>query len=107
MVIVEVELRINEVIKTLHILREMRTEAIQQPGYISGNTIVGVEDPSLIAIVMIWQSIKEWEAWEKSQTQIKIFRKIVPFMLEKSKIKIYRYLSYQAKPHISDNSKED
>ena len=102
MVIVEIELRTNEATKILHSLRELRTEAMHQPGYISGNTLVGVEEPSLISIVTIWQSAKEWKAWEKSQTQIKLFKEIAPFLLEKSKIKIFRYLSYEAKPHISD-----
>ena len=106
MVIVDAELRIKEVVKTLHDLRDLRTEAMHQPGYISGNTLVGVEDPPLIVIVTIWESVKDWKAWEKSEAQKKIFRKIMPFLLEKSKIKIYRYLSYEAKLHIADD-KED
>ena len=107
MVIVEIELRTNDIVKILHSLREMRIEVMKQPGYISSNTLVGVEEPSLISIVTIWQSVKDWKAWEKSQTQIKIFKRIIPLLMEKSKIKIFRYLSYAAKPHISDNSKED
>ncbi len=107
MVIVEVELRTEDVVKILHNLRELRIEAMNKPGYISGNTLVGVEEPSLISVVTIWQSIKDWKAWEKSQTQIKIFRKIMPLLLERSRIKIFRYLSYAAKPHISGESQED
>ncbi|MFC1913723.1 antibiotic biosynthesis monooxygenase family protein [Chloroflexota bacterium] len=107
MVIVEVELRTKDVIKILHGLRELRIEVMKQPGYVSSNTLVGVEEPSLISVLTIWQSAKDWKTWEKSQTQIKIFKNIIPLLLEKSKIKIFRYLSYAAKPHISDNSKED
>ena len=106
MIVVIVDLRVNNVLRILPILRELRKEAMFQPRYISGTTLVGVEDRSLISIETIWESIKDWKEWEKSQTQIKLFRKIVPFLLEKSKIKIYRYLSYEAKPHITD-SKED
>ena len=107
MVIVEIELRTKDVLKILHSLRELRIEVMKQPGYVSSNTLVGVEDPTLISIVTIWQSDKDWKTWEKSQTQIKIFKKITPLLLGKSTIKIFRYLSYAAKPHLSDNSKED
>ena len=106
MVVVIIDLRVNDVIRILPILRELRKEAMFQPSYISGTTLVGAEDRSLISIETIWESIKDWKQWEKSQTQINLFRKLVPFLLEKSKIKIYRYLSYEAKPHITD-SKED
>ena len=88
------------------VLRELRKAAMFQPRYISGTTLVGAEDRSLISIETIWEGIKDWKEWEKSQTQIDLFRKLVPFLLEKSKIKIYRYLSYEAKPHLTD-SKED
>ena len=107
MIIVEVELRTKEVVKILHNLREMRIEVMKQPGYISSNTLVGVEESSLISIVTIWQSVKDWKAWEKSQTQMKIFRKLMPLLMEKSKITIFRYLSYAATPHLSDDRQED
>ena len=106
MVVVIIDLRVNNVVTILPILRELRKAAMFQPRYISGTTLVGAEDKSLISIETIWESIKDWKQWEKSQTQINLFRKLVPFLLEKSKIKIYRYLSYEAKPHITD-SKED
>ena len=103
MVVVIIDLRVNNVVTILPILRELRKAAMFQPRYISGTTLVGAEDKSLISIETIWESIKDWKQWEKSQTQINLFRKLVPFLLEKSKIKIYRYLSYEAKPHITDS----
>ncbi len=106
MVIVITDLRVTEVIKVLPILAELRRESVRQKGYISGNTLVGVDDRSLISIETIWESIKEWKEWVKSPTQIKIFRKLLPFLLEKSKIKIYRYLSYHTEPHITDEDSE-
>ncbi len=101
MVIVTVDLRVPEVIKVLPILAKLRKEATQQKGYLSGNTLVGVEDRSLISIETIWQSLMEWKEWEKSETQIKIYGEIMPFLLEKPKVKIYRYLSNRIQPHIS------
>ena len=103
MIVVIIDLRVNNVVTILPILRELRKAAMFQPRYISGTTLVGAEDKSLISIETIWESIKDWKQWEKSQTQIDLFRKLVPFLLEKSRIKIYRYLSYEAKAHITDS----
>jgi len=102
MVVVIVDLRVTEVIRVLPILAELRREALRQQGYLSGNTLVGVEDQSLICIETIWESVKKWKEWEKSQAQIKIFRKLIPYLSEKSKIKIYHYLSYHTEAHMKD-----
>lgn len=106
MVVVIIDLQVNNVVKILPMLRELRKEAMHQPRYISGTTLIGVEDRSSVSIETIWESIKDWKEWEKSQTQIKLFRNIVPFLLEKSKIKIYRYLSYEARPHLTDSNED-
>jgi len=102
MVIVIVDFKVTEVIRVLPILAELRREALRQQGYISGNTLIGAEDPSQICIETIWESVKEWKDWEKSQAQIKLFRKIMPYLSEKTKIKIYRYLSYHTEAHMED-----
>ena len=106
MVVVIIDLRVSDVIKILPALRDLRREAMRQRGYISGTTLVGAEDQSLISIETIWESIKDWNEWEKSETQTKLFKKILPFLLEKSNIRIYRYLSYHADPHITDSKKD-
>jgi heme-degrading monooxygenase HmoA len=102
MVIVMIDLNVTDVNKVLPIMAELRKAAVLQKGYISGNTLVGEEDKSQIRIQTIWQSALEWKEWEKSQTQINIFRKLLPFLLKKSERKIYRYLTYNAEPHIKD-----
>ena len=106
MVIVMVDLRVTNVLKVLPMLAELKRAVMNQKGYLSGTTMVGVEDRSLITFQTIWESASDWKAWEKSQTQINIFRKIMPFLLEKSEVKIYRYLSYHSEPHIVDEDSE-
>ena len=106
MVIVITDLRVSEIVKVLPILAELRREALRQKGYLSGNTLLGVEDRSLISIETIWESHKDWKEWVKSETQNSIFRKLKPFLKQKSKIKIYRYLSYHTEPHLIDQDSQ-
>ena len=47
-----------------HLLKELRTAALHQPGYVSGETLSSLEDASHISVLSTWQSLKDWKAWE-------------------------------------------
>jgi len=51
---------------TLALLNEVRSQALKQPGYISGETLVNHYDPSNITIVSTWQTIDDWIRWQES-----------------------------------------
>ena len=44
------------------LLRELRAAAIHQPGYITGETLTGSEDPSIISTLSTWRSLEDWQA---------------------------------------------
>ena len=47
----------------LRLLREIRTLAIAQPGYISGETLRSVDRPDVFLVIGTWQSPDDWETW--------------------------------------------
>jgi heme-degrading monooxygenase HmoA len=51
---------------TLALLNEVRSQALKQPGYISGETLVNHYDPSNITVVSTWQTIDDWIRWQES-----------------------------------------
>lgn len=51
---------------TLALLNEVRSQALKQPGYISGETLVNHYDPSNITVVSTWQTIEDWIRWQES-----------------------------------------
>jgi heme-degrading monooxygenase HmoA len=57
-------------------LREMRREAIQRPGYVSGETLRDVANPRHFIIVSNWQSEADWNAWFTSETRRDIEKRI-------------------------------
>jgi heme-degrading monooxygenase HmoA len=59
------------------LLRELRSGALQQPGYISGETLSSREDPQLLVVIGSWQDMKSWIAWRENDT-----RKTIERMLE-------------------------
>ena len=44
-----------------------RTGAMQQPGYISSETLRNIDDENKIMVVSMWESMEAWEAWKNSE----------------------------------------
>ena len=47
-----------------------RNGAMQQPGYISSETMQRLEDPSQITVVSMWKDLESWEAWKNSEKRL-------------------------------------
>lgn len=48
------------------LLNELRSGAMQQPGYVSGETLVSQETPQHLLVIATWQQIANWEAWRQN-----------------------------------------
>lgn len=59
------------------LLNKIRSIAMVQPGYISGETLVQYDFPENMAVIAVWQSIEAWHAWKNSEE-----RKTYDAMLE-------------------------
>lgn len=53
----------------LDLLKEVRSHALKQPGYISGETLVNHYDPCNITVVSTWQTIDDWIRWQESEAR--------------------------------------
>jgi heme-degrading monooxygenase HmoA len=47
-----------------------RNGAMQQPGYISSETMQRLEDQSQITVVSMWKNIEAWETWKNSESRL-------------------------------------
>jgi len=47
------------------LLNRIRVEAMNQTGYVTGETLVGYEDPQKILIISMWQSADDWFKWKE------------------------------------------
>ena len=59
------------------LLRELRSIALQQPGYISGETLTSSDDPQMLVVIGTWQNMESWHNWKENNT-----RKTLEKMLE-------------------------
>ncbi|HZD40477.1 MAG TPA: antibiotic biosynthesis monooxygenase family protein [Terriglobales bacterium] len=74
-------------------LRELRSQAIHARGYISGETLSAIEDPSLHLVISTWTSLVDWNRWASSAER-KAFKEKTDAMLEgPAKATPYQYES--------------
>jgi heme-degrading monooxygenase HmoA len=52
--------------EAVELLKDVRSHALKQPGYISGETLINHYDPCKITVVSTWQTIDDWIRWEES-----------------------------------------
>ncbi len=58
-----------EEIKTIN---ELRMGAMQRTGYVSGETLVDLNDHRRIVVISVWSDKAKWDAWVKSDERKKL-----------------------------------
>ena len=84
-----VPLNKTEALKPL--LQKLRNLAMQQPGYISGETFKRIDRPGESLVISTWQSMDDWRTWVISDERRKRQDKIDHLLGEKTKFEIYAY----------------
>ena len=79
------------------LLRQLRTAAMHQSGYVTGETLASTEDASFIAVLSTWRSLDDWKAWETSEPRTRIYQQIESLLLEKPKVSIYKVMATEEK----------
>ena len=73
----------------LSLLRELRNRAMNQPGYISGETLINHYDDRSITVISNWQTIEEWIEWEESDARASVEEKFDSLLEAKADFEIY------------------
>lgn len=77
-------------------LRELRTTAIHEPGYMTGETLVNPEDASDVLVISTWQDVDRWRTWEASKARARLYKRIQPFLREEPTVTLYNVLATEA-----------
>jgi quinol monooxygenase YgiN len=51
------------------LLKELRSRALQQPGYISGETLSSADQPQILMVIGTWQNMESWHNWKSNDTR--------------------------------------
>ena len=59
----------NKQKEIIALLRELRSGALHQPGYISGETLTSTSDPQTLVVIGTWQDMDSWYKWKENNTR--------------------------------------
>lgn len=62
-VLIRRKIREGKTREVFAMLNKIRSDAINQKGYISGETLFNYENPQEILVITVWQSIDNWLKW--------------------------------------------
>jgi len=75
----------------INLITQMRTVASRKKGYVSGETLWGVENPDEYLVISTWRTIEDWERWKNSEERNSLQIKIDVLGAGETTYTIYRY----------------
>jgi heme-degrading monooxygenase HmoA len=73
------------------LVREMRSLATKNEGYISGETLRNLERPEEFMVISTWQSSQDWKEWLGSEDRKKVQDKIDALLGGETEYDIFHY----------------
>jgi quinol monooxygenase YgiN len=87
-VLIERRLRPGSEAAFLAAMRDMRRDAVHAAGYVSGETLVDVDDPGHSVVVSTWTSPAGWDAWAVSDARSRARARIAPLLVEAERVTV-------------------
>ena len=71
------------------LLKELRSNATRQPGFVSGQTVLDARNPTIFMTISIWSSMAAWEGWEKNPERTEIIERINEVVQEEPQVRMW------------------
>jgi heme-degrading monooxygenase HmoA len=71
--------------------RQLRMLAMQQAGYISGETLRRIDNPEEFLVISTWQSFEDWQKWFNSSQRKELQSKIDTLLGRETTYEVYHY----------------
>jgi heme-degrading monooxygenase HmoA len=75
----------------IELSRQLRILAMEQEGYISGETLRRIDNPEEFLVISAWQSIEDWQKWLNSSQRKEIQSKIDVLLGRETTYEVYHY----------------
>lgn len=79
-------------------LEQMRVQALNQPGYISGETLRCPSDPSLWVVVSTWETLADWQRWAQGPDRAEFESRIAHLIEAPSQILVLESVAVDRAP---------
>jgi heme-degrading monooxygenase HmoA len=68
---------------------EIRSLAVRQPGYISGETFFNLERPEECIVISKWTTEEQWQEWERNPRRMELDKNMEKHLAAKTEYNIY------------------
>ena len=92
-VIIERHCQLNKNDELERLLTQLRSRAMLHRGYVSGETLRSVSDPSLWVVISTWLDATTYKVWESSPERQEFARKIAPLLTTPAEVSIFNFVS--------------
>jgi quinol monooxygenase YgiN len=90
-VLIEREIQPGNDLKLHNLLMQLRTKAMLQKGYITGETLRDVKIANRFLVIGTWNSIEDWNAWLANPERKKLQEELEKLLKAPEKATIYTY----------------
>jgi len=90
-VIIERRCQPDKEVELEKLLVELRSKGVQQRGYVSGETLRSVDDPSLWLVISTWLDAELWKAWESHPERQEVVTKIERLLVAPAKASVFSF----------------
>jgi heme-degrading monooxygenase HmoA len=71
------------------LINKSRSDAMNQKGYITGESLVSHDNPQKILVISTWQSVKDWENWKANPLRKTNEERLAPYLERPTDYEIY------------------
>lgn len=79
-VVIERRVQPGQEKRVLELLRAMRKRCLEEPGYISGETLRDSEDPHNLVVISTWFGLMDWRRWSASPERREFESQLRPYL---------------------------
>lgn len=71
------------------LLKRLRSLTLNQPGYISGETLKRIDKPNEYMVISTWRSVEDWNTWVNNEQRVKIQMEVDRLIGQETEYAIY------------------
>lgn len=88
-ILIERRIKRDTLGKMLELSLQLRSLAVQQPGYISGETLISAERDDEYLVMSTWRNQNDWKQWETNPQRVAIASQMDDLLAEPAKVRAY------------------
>ena len=69
---------------------QLRSHAMQYPGFVSAENLVSEEDFSVVVMLSTWETVENWRAWVESKVTRDLLQQAKAVVMQAARITTYK-----------------